>query len=305
MNTDLQEITNSIREMTFKAIHNAGGGHFGGCMSVIEILATLYFKILRIDPSNPSWEDRDRVVLSKGHGGPALYTTLAHRGFFPEEWLFTELDKAGGRLPKHVDRLKVPGIDVSSGALGQGLSIGCGMALAAKLNKKDTKVHVIMGEGECNSGQIWEAAMLAAKYKLDNLVGIVDLNNLQIDGDTDDIMPMDPFELKWQAFGWNVLSVDGHCIPALISAYEAAYSVKDKPTVIIASTTKGKGVHVMECRCEWHSGKLTDEQYSQAICDFDLLFKDKGREDKGKEDKRREDKESEEKEKEEKRGEAE
>lgn len=268
MSTDLQAVANRIRETTFKAIHNAGGGHFGGCLSVIEILTVLYFKILRVDPKNPSWYERDRVVLSKGHGGPALYTTLSAKGFFPEEWLFTELDKEGGRLPKHVDRLKVPGVDVSSGALGQGLSVGCGMALGARLNKKDIKVHVIMGEGECNSGQIWEAAMLAAKYKLDNLVGVVDQNNLQIDGDTGGVMPMEPFALKWQSFGWNVLTVDGHCIPALIGAYEIANSVNDRPSIIIARTSKGKGVGMMECKCEWHSGKLTDEQYNNAICEI-------------------------------------
>lgn len=268
MNSDLLVTADEIREMTFKAIHNAGGGHFGGCMSVIEILTVLYYQILRVDPSNPSWEERDRVVLSKGHAGPALYTTLAHKGFFPEEWLFTELDKAGGRLPKHADRLKVPGIDVSSGALGLGLSIGCGMALAARLSNKAIKVHVIMGEGECNSGQIWEAAMLAAKYGLDNLTGIVDLNNFQIDGDTGDIMPMEPFAQKWQAFGWNVLTADGHCIADLVGSYETAFSIKDKPTVIIAATTKGKGIDMMENRCEWHSGKLTEEQYSKAVCDF-------------------------------------
>lgn len=268
MNSNLQEIADRLRETTLKTVHNAGGGHFGGCMSVIEILTVLYFKILKIKPREPEWEERDRVVLSKGHAGPALYVTLAEKGYFPKEWL-SELDRPGGRLPKHADRLKVPGVDVSTGALGQGLSVGCGMALAAHMDRKDLRVHVVLGEGECNSGQIWEAAMLASKYSIDNLTAIVDENNLQIDGCTEDIMPLQPFASKWDSFGWNVVSADGHCIDSILSAYDTAFSTSGRPTVIIAKTVKGKGVRMMECKCGWHSGKLTDEEYREALRDLE------------------------------------
>ena len=264
---DLQEIANRIRQTTFKAIADAGGGHFGGCLSVVEILTALYFGILRIDPANPQMEERDRFVLSKGHGGPALYVTLAERGFFPKEWL-SELDQAGGRLPKHVDRSKMPGIDTSSGALGQGLSVGAGMALAAKMDSKDIRVYVVMGDGECNEGQVWEAAMTASKYHLDNLIGIVDRNNLQVDGTSDEIMPLESFASKWQSFGWNVLGVDGHNVEAILDAIKVAIDTKGRPTVIIAKTVKGKGVSFMEDRFEWHSGSVSQEQLESGMSEL-------------------------------------
>jgi transketolase len=265
---ELQGIAAKIRLATFQAIAQAGGGHFGGSLSVIEILTALYFSALRIDPNNPQAHDRDRLVLSKGHGGPALYATLAEKGFFPKAWL-SQLDTNGGRLPKHVDRLKVPGVDVSSGALGQGLSVAVGMALAAKLDSLDTRIYVVMGDGECNEGQIWEAAMAASKYALCNVTGIVDLNRAQVDGFSCDVMPLAPFAEKWQAFGWSVLTVDGHDIEQIVSAIEQAKKTIERPTVIMAHTIKGKGVSFMEGRYEWHSGPVTREQYKSAISDLE------------------------------------
>lgn len=264
MYKDLQKKANKIRLNTFKAISNAGGGHFGGSLSESEILTVLYFKEMRIDPNNPQMEDRDRFVISKGHGGPGLYATLAERGFFPKE-LLGELDKNGSRLPKHVDRLKLPGIDTSSGALGQGLSIGVGMAISSKIDSKDVRVYVLMGDGECDEGQIWEAAMSASKFQLDNLVGLVDRNFLQVDGTCEEIMPTEPLSKKWEAFGWHVACVDGHSVSEISKALNNARKIKGKPCVIIANTVKGKGVSFMEGSCAWHSGNLSPEQYEIAI----------------------------------------
>lgn len=265
---NLQHIANNIRLETFKAITNAGGGHFGGCMSEIEILTVLYFSEMRIDPQNPLMEDRDRFILSKGHGGPGLYATLAERGFFPKEWL-KELDKNGSRLPKHIDRFKLPGLDVSSGALGQGLSIATGMALAAKLDRKALRVYVLMGDGECNEGQIWEAAMTAAKYKLDNLTGIIDVNRAQVDGMCADVMPTAPMVSRWESFGWNTIQVDGHDTGALQAAFQRARSTAGKPSIIIAATIKGKGISFMEDNYRWHSGSLSPEQYNTAVAELE------------------------------------
>lgn len=263
----MQRIATTIRRAAFKAMAGAGGGHFGGSLSLIEILTALYWGVLRVDPAAPGKSDRDRLVLSKGHAGPALYATLAERGFFPREWL-AELDTSGGRLPKHVDRFKVPGVDVSSGALGQGLSIGAGMALAARLDAQDVRVYVIMGDGECNSGQIWEAAMTASKYRLSNLTGIVDRNHCQVDGASDEVMPLEPFASKWESFGWNVIAVDGHSIPAMLQALRLAARVNDRPSVLLARTIKGKGVSFMEDRYEWHSGSLTNELFEAAMAEL-------------------------------------
>ncbi len=264
---ELQQTAQRIRASTFKAIAEAGGGHFGGSLSLTEILTALYFNVLRIDPCNHQWDERDRFILSKGHGGPALYATLAERGFFPAEWL-SELDQSGSRLPKHVDRFKLPGIDVSSGALGQGLSIAVGMALAARIDGKDTRFYVVMGDGECNSGQVWEAAMAASKYHLDAITGIVDRNCCQVDGTSDDVMPLEPFASKWESFGWHVLCAHGHDVSVLIQAMESARAVADRPSVIIANTMKGKGVSFMECRYEWHSGKVTREMFETGMTEL-------------------------------------
>jgi transketolase len=267
MTADLQKLAQEIRLETFEIIAKAGGGHFGGSLSEVEILTTLYFDELRLNTDNPKDHHRDRLILSKGHGGPALYVILARKGYFPREWL-AELDKSGGRLPKHVDRI-VPGAELSSGSLGQGLSTGIGMALACRLDKIDSRIYVVMGDGELDEGQCWEAAMCAAKYKLDNLTAIVDWNCVQVDGTCDEIMPTSPLDKKWAAFGWHVISVDGHQVSELQDALEKARNTRDQPTVIIARTIKGKGVSFMENQAKWHSGSVSDEQYKIAIAELE------------------------------------
>jgi transketolase len=264
MSCDLREMSETIRRTTFQAISNAGGGHYGGSLSISEILTVLYFKIMHVDPQHPDNDERDRFILSKGHGGPALYTTLALRGYFPVSDL-EKLDKPLSNFPKHIDRLKLKGIEASTGPLGQGLSIACGMGISLKQQNRKNRVFVLMGDGECNSGQLWEAAMTAGKYKLDNLVAFVDRNNCQIDGTCDEIMPMEPLGERFAAFGWQVFETDGHDIDALLTTIEAALQVKDKPAMIVATTVKGKGVSYMENRFEWHSGKVSQEQYEQAV----------------------------------------
>jgi transketolase len=263
MSWDLREMSNTIRQTTFQAISHAGGGHYGGSLSISEILAVLYFKVMKIDPEKPEDDERDRFILSKGHGGPALYTTLALRGYFPVSEL-DKLDKPLSKFPKHIDRLKLKGIEASTGPLGQGLSIACGMVISLKQQQRNNRVYVLMGDGECDSGQLWEAAMTAGKYELDNLTVIVDRNNCQIDGTCDEIMPLEPLGDRFKAFGWEVFGADGHDTDALLNAIEAAAHVKAKPSVIIAETVKGKGISFMENRYEWHSGKLSPEQYEQA-----------------------------------------
>jgi len=260
-----------IRLETFRAIARAGGGHFGGSLSVVEILTVLYFSTMKIDPRDPHGDERDRFILSKGHAGPALYVTLAERGFFPREWL-GELDQDGSRLPKHIDRSRLPGIDVSSGALGQGLSIGVGIALGARLDARDTRVYVVLGDGECNEGQIWEAAMTAAKYGLHNLTTVIDRNKAQVDGLSAEVMPTDPLADKWRVFGWEVLNVNGHNVQQLQTTLDRAKKTRGKPTLIIAETIKGRGVSFMEGRYEWHSGMVKEEQYSTAISDLERLL---------------------------------
>ena len=264
----LRKIAESIRLNTFKAIAGAGGGHFGGSLSVVEILAVLYFEVMNIDPKDPNNEDRDRLILSKGHAGPALYTTLARRGYFPLNDL-KDLDKPLSKFPKHVDRLKLKGIDVSSGALGMGLSTACGMAISARQEGKDIFVYVVLGDGEINSGQIWEAAMTAAKYKLGNIIAILDRNNCQIDGPSEDIMPMEPLADKWSSFGWNAYKADGHDIYSLLSAIVNAKENKDSPNIIIADTKKGCGVTLMEGKWQWHSGKITVEECNACITELE------------------------------------
>ena len=261
---ELQKIAKKIRLNTFKTIANAGGGHYGGSLSVVEILTVLYFHIMNINPDNPEDSERDRFILSKGHAGPTLYTTLAMRGYYPLENL-RELDKPLSNFPKHIDRLKLKGIDVSTGALGQGLSIACGMAIALKYDKKDNYVYIIMGDGEINSGQVWEAAMTASKYSLNNIIGFIDRNHLQINGSTEEVMPLEPLKDKWVSFGWNVLNANGHDIEALIEAINLAKQNKKKPNIIIAETIKGCGVSMMEGKWEWHSGKITEEQFKNCI----------------------------------------
>ncbi|MCL5069659.1 MAG: transketolase [Actinobacteria bacterium] len=265
---ELKKTAERIRLNTFKAIADAGGGHFGGSLSIVEILTVLYFEIMNIDPKKPDDKNRDRFVLSKGHAGPALYTTLATRGYFPLVEL-KDLDKPLSKFPKHVDRLKLQGIDVSSGALGMGLSTACGMAISARQAKQDIYVYIIMGDGEINSGQIWEAAMTAAKYKLANIIAILDRNNCQIDGFSDDIMPMEPLADKWSSFGWNVIKAKGHNIASLLNAIKSAKDNKERPNIIIADTIKGYGVSLMEGKWQWHSGKLTEEECNNCMMELE------------------------------------
>lgn len=266
----LKDIANSIRLETFKAIANAGGGHFGGSLSIVEILTVLYFDILKINPKNPGDDNRDRFILSKGHGGPALYVTMAKKGYFLLSELAT-LDKPLSSFPKHIDRLKVKGIEASTGALGQGFSIACGMAISLKQQKRKNQVYIVLGDGELNSGQCWEAAMTASKYSLDNIIAIVDRNYLQIDGSTEEVMPIDPLNEKFKSFGWEVYYTDGHDVESLLVTINQAKKSKGKPKVIIAKTVKGCGISFMEGKWEWHSGKVTPEQYKTCLNELEVI----------------------------------
>lgn len=267
---ELIKIANQIRIDTFNAITKSGGGHYGGCLSLAEILTVLYFKIMNIDPKDPKDKSRDMFVLSKGHGGPALYAALARRGYFPISSL-DDLDVPLSKFPKHIDRLKLDCIEVSSGALGQGLSIAVGMCLSLKEQNRQNMVYVVLGDGECDSGQIWEAAMSASKYDLNNLIAIVDNNSCQLDGSIQDIMPLEPFEDKWKSFGWNTCTVDGHNIKSLIASIDNKKYKNHKPSVVIAKTIKGKGISFMENDHWWHAGTLSEGQLEKCLCELEDL----------------------------------
>ncbi len=239
-------------------ICRAGSGHLGGALSLVEIVMTLYWRVMRFDPANPKWPDRDRLVLSKGHAAPVLYVALAYQGFFPKAWLAT-MNADGTRLPSHADERFVPGVDFTTGSLGQGLSCACGVALGLRLDGRDSRVFCIIGDGESDEGQIWEAAMFAAHHKLDNLVGITDYNKLQIDGFTKDIVDLEPLAAKWRAFGWEVLEMDGHDWDSCYDTINAAAAVTDRPTMIIAHTIKAKGNKAVENKPESHNIKVPDE----------------------------------------------
>ncbi len=260
---ELAVIATRARLAGLNAVYGCQSGHLGGSFSAMDVLTVLYQDVLRIDPQNPQKPDRDRFVLSKGHCTPALYPTLALRGYFPLDdlKLFRSIE---GHMSGHAEMHHVPGVDMSTGSLGQGLSAAVGMAIAAKLDKRDLRVYAMMGDGEIEEGQIWEAAMAAAKYKLDNLCGIVDVNGLQIDGRTADVMPSEPLDKKWAAFGWNVVKVNGHDYAAIRKAFDKAAEAKGQPTVILAATVKGKGVSFMENDAGWHGKAPNDEQYAQA-----------------------------------------
>lgn len=245
----------------------AGSGHPGGSLSATDLLIALYYGKLRHDPKNPGWPDRDRFVMSKGHGCPALYAVLAELGYFPIAELDT-LRQFGSRLQGHPDMRLTPGIEMSSGSLGQGLSVGIGMALAARLDKKGYRVYVMLGDGEIEEGQVWEAAMAAGHYKLDNLCAILDNNGLQIDGPIYDIMSPLPIAEKWTAFGWHVLQIDGHDMQQILGAYNKAEALKGKPTIIIAKTVKGKGVSFMEGQVDWHGKAPNQEQAEKALAEL-------------------------------------
>ncbi len=261
---ELKRIANDIRVWSIKMIYRAQSGHPGGALSAADILAVLYFHEMRVDPKNPEWPDRDRFVLSKGHASAAYYAALAMRGFFPEEDLLTFRD-VNSYLQGHPS-LMVPGVDMCTGSLGQGLSAGIGMALAGKMDKKDYRVYVLLGDGEIEEGNVWEAAMTAATRKLDNLVAIVDRNKIQLDDFTDRMVELDPLEEKWRGFGWRVISINGHDVTQIIRALDEARKTKGRPTVIIAHTVKGKGVSYMENTAKYH-GKppQNEEEYERAL----------------------------------------
>lgn len=256
-----------LRYKGMEMIIKAGSGHPGPILSVADIITALYFKELRIDPKNPNWPDRDRMVLSKGHACPILYAALARLGYFPEELLWT-LRQPGSKLQGHPDMQKLPGIDMNTGSLGNGLSAGLGIALAGKMDKKDYRVYVVLGDGELDEGLNWEAAMAASNYKMDNLVGIVDNNGLQSSGKLEDIMNYAPLDEKWRAFGWHVIKVDGHDIAQISNALNEAKTIKGKPTMIIARTTKGKGVSFMENDYMWHSQTVKPDQAKLALAEL-------------------------------------
>jgi transketolase len=261
---ELKRISNNARINIIESIGAAKSGHTGGSLSVVDILTVLYFDKMNINPQNPKWKDRDRLVLSKGHAAPALYAVLAEKGYFPKENL-TTLAGFGSMLQGHPDMKSTPGIDMSTGSLGQGLSVANGMALAAKLDNKDHRIYVILGDGEVQEGQIWEAAMSASHYKLDNLLAVLDFNGLQIGGSNEEVMNINPIDKKFLAFGWHTIKIDGHDLEAISAAIDEAKTVKEKPTVIIAKTVKGKGVSFMENDAEWHGTAPNEEQRKTAI----------------------------------------
>nr|WP_319371505.1 transketolase [uncultured Ilyobacter sp.] len=268
----LEEKANSLRKDIIQMICVSKSGHPGGSLSSADIVTALYFYEMNIDPKNPKMDGRDRFVLSKGHAAPVLYAALAERGYFSKDTLVT-LRQYGSMLQGHPDMKKVPGVEISTGSLGQGLSVANGMALSAKISKKDYRTYVLMGDGELQEGQIWEAAMTAAHYKLDNVCAFVDFNNLQIDGNVDQIMGVEPLDKKWEAFGWNVLKIDGHDMKAILGALASAKECKGQPTIIICETTKGKGVSFMENVCGFHGVAPNEEEAARAISELEHVEK--------------------------------
>ena len=267
----LNEITNVIRKDIVSMICKSKSGHPGGSLSAVEILTALYFDQMNIDPTNPKMEDRDRFVLSKGHAAPALYATLAQRGYFAKEEL-NNLRQLGSMLQGHPDMKKVPGVEMSTGSLGQGFSVACGMAMAAKLDNAPWNVYALLGDGEVQEGIIWEAAMSAAHYKLDNMIAFLDYNGLQIDGEVESVMNINPIEDKFKNFGWNVITIDGHDFDQIFAALDMAKDTVDKPTMIIAKTIKGKGVSFMENQASWHGSAPSEEQLEQALSELGGAF---------------------------------
>jgi len=267
----LKDHTKQIRKDCTNMFYKWGHGHFGGCFSCAEIMAVLYFHAMKVDPENPSWEERDRFLLGKGHAAAALFSALCQKGFFPREQI-EEYGDLGAHLNTHPSLGRVRGLDASSGSLGHGLPIGLGMAYAAKMENKSYNTYVLLGDGECHEGMIWEGAMAAPQFKLDNLITIVDRNRLCIAGNTEDWMPLEPFAEKWKAFNWTVFEVDGHDINALVDTLDTAVSQKDgTPKVIIANTVKGKGVSYMEGDPAWHAGHMNQEQYDKAMREIEEM----------------------------------
>ena len=267
-NLELEKMANEIRKDIVTAVHSAKSGHPGGSLSSADIFTYLYFEEMNVDPANPKWEDRDRFVLSKGHVAPGLYSTLAEKGYFPKEDLKT-LRHTGSYLQGHPDMKHIPGIDMSSGSLGQGVSVAVGMAAAGKYDKKDYRVYTLTGDGEIQEGQIWEAAMWAGHRKLDNLVVIVDNNNLQIDGSIEDVCSPYPIDKKFEAFNFHVINIDGNDFDQIRAAFKEARETNGMPTAIIAKTVKGKGVSFMENAAGWHGKAPNDEEYEIAMADLE------------------------------------
>ena len=272
-NKQLQLMAVKVREGIVTATHGAKSGHPGGSLSAADMYTYLYFKEMRVDPRRPKWADRDRFVLSKGHTCPGLYSALANRGFFPVEDLPT-LRHIDSYLQGHPNMNTVPGVDMSTGSLGQGISVAVGMALAGKVAQKDYRVYAILGDGEVAEGQVWEAMMAANKYHLDNLCACVDVNGLQIDGETKDVMPTEPLDKKFEAFGWHVIKCDGHDFDQIEAAYKEAEQTKGQPTMILAKTIKGKGVSFMENNAGWHGKAPNDEQWAQAKAELEAKIKE-------------------------------
>jgi len=263
----LEELRNrakTLRRHIIAMTAKAGSGHPGGSLSSVEIVTALFFHILRHDPQNPRWLDRDRFVLSKGHAAPLLYAALAEAGYFPIAELLT-LRQVDSRMQGHTDMTVTPGVEMSAGALGQGPSFGIGIALAGRLDRQDYRVYVLIGDGECDEGQVWEAAMAAAHFKLDNIVAIIDRNRQQIDGWTYDVMDTEPMDEKWRSFGWHTIEVDGHDFAQILAGFEEAKTIKGKPTALIAHTTKGKGVSFMENNPDFHGKAPTPEEAERAL----------------------------------------
>ena len=269
-NLELMKTANEVRKGVIKAVHSAKSGHPGGSLSAADIYTYLFFEELNVDPAEPKKADRDRFVLSKGHTAPGYYSALAHRGFFPVEDL-TTLRKVGSYLQGHPDMKHIPGVDMSSGSLGQGISAAVGMAISAKLSGDDYRVYTLLGDGEIQEGQVWEAAMLAGHRKLDNLVVIVDNNNLQIDGAISDVNSPYPIDKKFEAFNFHVINIDGHNFDEIEAAFKEARETKGQPTAIIAKTIKGKDVSFMEDQASWHGAAPNDEQFAVAMADLEKV----------------------------------
>lgn len=265
--TKFEKTAANIRVGIVQAIHNAGSGHPGGSLSAADIVTALYFGEMNIDPQNPKMKGRDKFILSKGHAGPVQYAALAERGYFPKEAIL-QLRKIGGKFQGHPDRSKVPGIEMSTGSLGQGFSVAGGMAMAAKLDQDPGRIYVLLGDGELQEGIVWEAAMSAAHNKLDNLTAILDWNGLQIDGKNEDVMTVTPVDEKFRSFGWNVVMIDGHNFEEIFDGLKQAKECKGRPTVLIAKTVKGKGVSFMENQAGWHGKAPNAEQLEQAVAEL-------------------------------------
>ena len=265
--TRLEALATEVRRGIVESVYSAGCGHPGGSLSIADIITYLYFEEMQVRPEEPKWQDRDRLVLSKGHTAPALYSALALRGFFPKEELLT-LRKTDSRLQGHPDMKNIPGVDMTTGSLGQGISAAVGMALAAKIDGKDYRTYTIVGDGESEEGQVWEALMFAARHDLDNLCVVIDYNGLQIDGPVADIVNPAPYEGKLASFGFHVITIDAHDFDQIENAFAEAKTVKGKPTAIVANSVKGKGVSFMENQVKWHGSAPNDAQYEQAVAEI-------------------------------------